>query len=757
MAVGYKFKVDSCHHVLIFDRCPDPLVEGFRSCQPFRHRQQFFAFARGCIAMRTTTNTTLMASTALALALGFSAAPLANAQEQDKKGAAPKAGRVVPANAERHQPATMLDLITISATMIKTAVIESMAAISAVDTEELERIQPSTAADIFRTTPGVAASMNGDDPATAINIRGLEQYGRVVVTLDGARQDYWRVSHGSGSFYVEPDLIKDATVIRGPVSNAYGSGGIGGVVSFETKDAGDFLKQQERWALSEKLGYDSNGDSFTTSTTGAYRFSDDADIIANLIYRDRDSYSDGNGDIVPWTGETVTSGYLKTTLRPADGHELKLGAILQRYNDQITGSSGSTSPTLSRYDTNTTNQTYTAAYTWKPDDNDLIDFSANAYHNRTRAEQTQVWPTNMIGNFRFYDVATTGFNVKNSSRFDALNVAHTLTYGLDYYVLQGSSEAAHFGAGEQQGYGGFLQWQGDYKEWLQVIAAMRYDGYELDGETKIAPRQEASISGDRWSPRLTVGVTPFDGFQLYGTYSEGYRAPGLQDVFRGGGAHGSGDAYVPNLLLQPETAKNWEAGINVKYADILTEGDRLRAKLNVFHTDVEDYIETNLTVTPRTAINIGDARLKGIEAEAVYDYGWGFVNLSGALIDAKVVSGVYSGQTLNNTPLDRFSATIGFRMLEDQLTIGAQYLNIGEITRTSRSDPKLAPKIDDGFELVNIFANWRINDNAKLDFGVDNVFNAAYTDPQSAWSTTAATKQGKGRTFKIALTGRIEG
>ncbi|MER8702166.1 TonB-dependent hemoglobin/transferrin/lactoferrin family receptor [Mesorhizobium sp. M1273] len=710
--------------------------------------------------MKQTSNKTLMASTALAFALGLCAAPLAAAQEPEKNGAAAKADRPVKvaqqARTGQNEP-TVLDLITISATMIKTAIIESMAAISAVDQEELERIQPDTAADMFRTTPGVAASMNGDDPATAINIRGLEQYGRVVVTLDGARQDYWRVGHGSGSFYVEPELIKEATVIRGPVSNAYGSGGIGGVVSFETSDAGDFLKQDERWALSEKLGYEDNGDGFTTSTTGAYRFSDDADIIGNLIYRDRDSYTDGNGDAVPWTGESITSGYMKATLRPADGHELKLGAILQRYNDQITGSSGSTSPTLSRYDTDTTNQTYTAAYMWRPDDNELIDLSVNAYHNRTRAEQTQVWPATAIGNFRYYDVATTGFNLKNSSRFDAWELAHTLTYGLDYYYLEASSEAAHFGSGEQQGYGGFLQWQGDYSDWLQLIAAMRYDGYQLDGKTKTVPPAEASISGDRWSPRLTVGVTPLDGFQLYGTYSEGYRAPGLQDVYRGGGAHGGGDSYQPNLLLQPETAKNWEAGINLRYDDVLAAGDLFRAKVNVFHTAVEDYIDVDLTVLPRMAINIGDARLKGVEAEAVYDYGWGFANLAGALIDAKVVSGVYSGQTLNNTPLDRFSATVGFRMLEDQLTVGAQYLSVGKITRTSRTNPDAPVVVDDGFDLVNVFANWRINDYAKLDFSVDNVFNTAYTDPQSAWSTTAATEQGKGRTFKVALTGRIGG
>lgn len=704
--------------------------------------------------MRLISKKMWLAGTAIPIACLTMMTLPANAQGIVSTADSARAKRLNPV--ETPQP-TMLDRITITATMVKGAVVDALAAISTVDRTELARIQPDTAADIFRATPGVAASMNGDDPATAINIRGLEQYGRVVVTLDGARQDYWRVGHGSGSFYVEPELIKEATVIRGPSSNAYGSGGIGGVVSFETKDASDFLMAEERWALSEKLGYESNGNGFTTSTTGAYRFSEDADVIGNLVYRNRHAYKDGDGSEVPWTGEKVTSGYFKTTLRPADGHELKLGLILQNYNDFITGSSGSTSSTLSRYDADTVNQTYTAAYTFRPEGNDLVDFSANLYHNRTKADQTQVWPKSAIGQSRYYDVATSGFNLKNSSRFEGVGLAHTVTYGADYYHLTGDSDAAHFGAGKQQGYGGFLQWQGDYSNWLQVITALRYDGYTLDGQTRTKPAVDASVSGDRWSPRVTVGITPVEGFQVYGTYSEGYRAPGLQDVYRGGGAHGSGDSYVPNLLLQPETARSWEAGVNLKYNDVLTAGDLVRGKLNLFHTDVEDYIDVDLTTTPRTAINIGDARLKGVEAEMVYDYGAGFINLSGALIDAEIVDGIYAGQTLNNTPLDRFAATIGFRALEDKLTFGAQYLSIGKITRTNRSRPKDPSVVDPGFNLVNVFANWQINDHARLDFGIDNVFNTSYTDPQSSWSTTAATEQGKGRTFKIALTGRIGG
>lgn len=663
----------------------------------------------------------------------------------------------------------LLDPITISATMIDEPVIDSLSGASYVGEKDLERIQANTPAEIFRTVPGVAATPNGDDPATAINIRGLQQYGRVVVTLDGARQDYWRVGHGSGSFYIEPDLLKAVTVIRGPVSNAYGSGGIGGLVAFETKDAGDFLKASEQYAIAEKVGYETNGDGFTTSTTAAIRPHEVFDIIANVNWRDRDAYEDGNGDEVRWTGEEVTSGYGKVTFRPAPFHEVKLGAIVQKYDDYVTGSSGSNSPTLSRYHADTTNDTYTAKYTYSNPDDRLLDYSINAYHNKTKAEQTQVWPKSAKGNFRYYDVRTTGISGHNSSRFDALGLANTLTYGGDYYFLEGESSAAHFGQGEAEAFGGFLQWMGHYSTWLELIAAIRYDGYHLEGETKATkaePSQDKAMSGDQISPRFTVGVTPFTGFQLFGGYSEGYRAPGLQDVFRGGGAHGAADNYIPNFSLKPEVAKSWEAGINLKYDSIFREGDLLRGKFNAFYTKVYDYIETDLTIATRMADNIGTARLKGIEAEMIYDLGWSFVSLTGSLIEAELIdtdNHKYEGQPLDNTPLDKFSATLGFRAFEDQLTFGGQFIAIGDVARTQRSPGTKPGQVDgptqhsDGFELVNLFANWTISENFTLDLAVENVFDVSYTDPQSSWAYDSFVEQGKGRTFKIGLTTRFGG
>jgi len=199
--------------------------------------------------------------------------------------------------------------------------------------------------------------------------------------------------------------------------------------------------------------------------------------------------------------------------------------------------------------------------------------------------------------------------------------------------------------------------------------------------------------------------------------------------------------------------------VNVKYDDILTLDDSLRGKINLFHTDVDDYIEVDLTNPLRMAQNLGDARLRGIEIETIYDFAWGFVNVAGTLIDAEYTSGPYEGQPLSNTPLNRFSATLGLRALEDRLVYGVQFLSVGEVTRTRRTNSTInnPPEVDPGFELVNLFAEWQATDDLKFAAGVENIFDVSYTDPQSSWAGSAITEQGKGRTLKVSVTGRIGG
>lgn len=199
-------------------------------------------------------------------------------------------------------------------------------------------------------------------------------------------------------------------------------------------------------------------------------------------------------------------------------------------------------------------------------------------------------------------------------------------------------------------------------------------------------------------------------------------------------------------------ASTWEAGVNLKLDSIFTADDMLRAKVNVFHSDVDDYIEV-VAGSVRQAQNVGTARLRGVELEGIYDYGFGFINLAASFTEAEHKDGPFAGDTLSNTPLDNVAVTLGFRALDDRLTYGVQYQSIGEVVRELSSSTRVYPRVD----LVNLFANWDVNENLRVDFGVDNLFDKAYTDPQSGWSSTSDIEQGKGRTFKIAVTGRIGG
>ena len=167
--------------------------------------------------------------------------------------------------------------------------------------------------------PGVAMQSDANRTASSINIRGLQDFGRVAVIIDGARQNFQRSGHGTQSmFWLDPELVQQVDVIRGPVANTYGSGAIGGVVVFETKDAEDFLRPGETWAGSVTGQYDTNGEGWTTSATGAYRFNDAVDVLGNIVWRDFEDYKDGNGDDVAGSGFDVLSGMLKTTIRPTD-------------------------------------------------------------------------------------------------------------------------------------------------------------------------------------------------------------------------------------------------------------------------------------------------------------------------------------------------------------------------------------------------------------------------------------------------------
>jgi hemoglobin/transferrin/lactoferrin receptor protein len=689
------------------------------------------------------------------------------------------AGAALPVSGALAQSTINLDVLTITAGKTTQAAIDALASVSYLSREDLAKLQGKLPSDVLAALPGIVASTLGNDKGALVNIRGLQNFGRIAVTVDGARQDFSRNSHaGNGSFYLEPELLKSVTVVRGPSGNSYGSGAIGGVVAFETIDADDVLRDGEKWGLANNTGYESNGGGWFTSVQAATRFNDAFDLVGAAVYRKSGDYANASGQTIPFTGQQPTSGLVKATFRPADGHEVELSGM--HYVNQYL-SSRSAGLTASVDDTDTSNTTLTGKWSYSQPDDNLWDFVGTAYWNRTLSDQVKVGPastlptssTGFLGYHRSFDVRTAGVDFHNTSRATTTGFDHKLTWGVDYFNDDAdsygdlttpssgnpTSQAATTSSGVRGAGGGFLEWEGEHNKWLDLLASVRYDAFHLSGLD--GGGNPIALSGSRISPKATIGITPKEGFTFYGTYAEGYRAPSITETFIGG-THQNDFQWAPNANLKPETARTFEAGLNVKLDGLVTPEDAFRAKATVFHTVVDNYIDIvsgicPTTCPPATTVsqyqNVGQGLVDGVEVEGTYDAGWSYLTVAGSYTNARKAS---DGSQLNiTTPAAKVSSTLGFRNSERTWDYGVTWISTGEAEN-------VAGDTVPSYNLINAFATWAVSDKVSLAFNVDNVFNTAYTDPVSGYIInqmfgSTISSNGAGRSFKVSLKSRIGG
>jgi hemoglobin/transferrin/lactoferrin receptor protein len=700
-----------------------------------------------------------------------------------------------------------LDTLTIVASKTEERAIDALAPVSVVTLEQIQGLQPKRLSDIFYNVPGVSFQERGDDPSTVINIRGLQDFGRVAVVVDGARQNYQRTGHNAnGSFFLEPELVGGVDVVRGPTANIYGSGAIGGVVSFRTKDIDDVVRPGERWGVDMTGSGGTNSARGLGSIFGGVRADPNVDVFGGAVYRTQGNYKDGNGTEIGNTGNELAAGLMKLTVRPADGHEIKLGGIFQDYQYSIgqfnrgpvlTAAQRALFQGSSVYASDVKN--YTGTLTWKyskPDDN-LWDWNLSLYGNRTDNDQIKTHHNSTsapaicggafgnnisgcVGDKRGYVLDTLGIDVNNTTRFNVGDWRNAVTLGVDAFQddvktfdSRGNSNITT-PSGLRTVSGGFAQLKQNYSTWFEAVSAIRYDRYDLH-----SPTVATSGGGDRFSPKITIGVTPVAGFTPYISYAEGYRAPAITEtLIAGEHATGGGPAlfpcpngtaglfcFLPNPNLRPEVGRNKEAGLNLKYNDVFASGDSFRAKFNVFRNDVSDYIDL-VGSTPRPPIlvpapglfsqffqyqNIAQARIEGFEAETMYDAGLWYVGVAGHLIRGKNVATNVGLATI--TPR-KITTTGGVRLLDRRLILAAQWSSFG-----ANNDVPANYLPATGYELVNLYLTWNATKDIVFSASIDNLLNQYYRPYAIPRGSNDGTPQndvlwsspGPGRVYKAGL------
>lgn len=665
-------------------------------------------------------------------------------------------------------------------------VYDTPGSVAEIGREEIEsRAGARNTADLFRGVAGVDAVIDRQNPGLNVNIRGLQDQGRVNMSVDGARQNFQQSGHGATALaYIDPELIARVDIDKGPTSLAGGAGVIGGVVNFRTLEFEDIAFPDKAGGVRLNATTGTNAYDFNGSLAAAGKVGDAFEVVAALARKQLGEYEAGKrGELVysgagapaEFTTQDQWSWLLKAKAEINDQNTVKLTytGLDARFG---TGSEANNNTDRNKIATHTV----VADWNWTPGEW-WADLAAKVYYTRTANNQFRPDrdPTTTNGTDAFrvdYAIGTVGASLTNVTRFSAPVFDVALTYGAEYF--RDKTDTAAVGADPndnedgftgsnptgQRGVGGlFARAELKRGEWLQILLGGRYDRYQMDGRAEVfdvlpSRKVDVDVSGGRFSPTATVAVTPIRGLQLYTSYEQGYRPPNIMEAILGGQHIGGGIPNLPNPGLTPEVSKTVEAGVNLKSDGILTEGDAFRAKASIYSTQVQNFITLAVFNVPlfTTAVNLKDrTRLKGVDLEANYDAGWFYVGGAAAFIDTRYgdqfdVPSESPFRELSNlylSPKRKLTLDAGMRFFNRAVTVG------GRATSVIPEDQFGILAGSYGYSrytLLDAYASWKIDENFTLRAGVQNIRDVAYVEAMGS-----PTSPSPGRTFTVGASARF--
>ncbi|MDD7969833.1 TonB-dependent receptor domain-containing protein [Roseinatronobacter alkalisoli] len=645
-------------------------------------------------------------------------------------------GVSLPAHAQTSQepaaaPGSFLGRIILGFGRARTA-IDTPQAVSTLEQEDIDREQAATPGDLLRTVPG--ATVQGGDRMTGqhFNIRGIggdaSDQNRIIVTVDGVEKygELYRV----GQFFGEPELYKRVEILRGPASSAlYGSGALGGVVAFETKDAADFLQMGETTALRVKAGANTNGGGALGSVILAQRFGESFEMLAALNHRRAGDHKSGDGTKVTGSGMAGTSGLLKGTYRFGDNNEQTLSLSWSRWlsdEDGANYSATSLADAFGTVDRKAQDDTATLLWTNPASGNPMLDSRVQLSYSRTLIDQENAVPgmPALIGNplfeDSFYQYRTLALRAENRFTLGGEGWENYLTLGVtaseQRRTARRESGAISFHPeGTDRRYGLFLQNEFIWDDRLTAVLGLRADRVTLTPSADVVNGEKRSHTARVASLALHYKLN--DDWAVFGSVSQTERAPSIDEMFDVASAAGK----TTSLDLRPERARTLEAGFSYGGRDLFAEGDSLDFKLTVFSNRVTDKIERPGNAVPGpTYANIARAHIRGIEIEGGYDADTVFTKFA---YSRMLGTDQTTGARLNSTPQDELVLELGARAFDQTLEYGWR----GTFARrATRADGDRFP----GYGVNDLYATWRPDQGAlaglEMQLAVNNVLNKQY-------------------------------
>ena len=647
------------------------------------------------------------------------------------------------------EAATALDTISVTATRNPIATFEYPGMVTVVGPQQLQTLQPSSPDDILRFVPNVEFSGGPRRTGEVPSIRGFSGPD-VIILFDGARQNY--DSGHDGRFFIDPSVLKQVEVLRGPASSLYGSGGTGGVIEFRTIDAGDLLAPDETVGAKVSTGYQAANRETLGTFTGFATPVEGLDLVGSVAKRDSGSIELGDGSELDDSDDDIVSGFGKASYSFAEHHRIE-GSYLTFRNEAEEPSNGQGLGSDDLVEKDIRSDTFRAAYSYSNPADTLLDLDVLAYYTDFKADELRLDDLGggPEGELLKRDVDTIGFRVDNRSRAMLSDtIGTTFTYGGEFYrdVQDGASAS-----GDREGvpdadasfYGLFAQAEiaiaepfGVLPGDLLIIPGLRFDSYESSSDIADGNSEQAV------SPRLGLSYLPADWLMMFASYGHAFRAPHFDELYLTG-VHfeipvGAGvvNRFVPNPDLDPQRTQTFEFGAGLSFKDVLDDRDRLQVKASHFITWGKDFIDLSVTQPElfiecnpfipgdcdgtTNADNVPKAKLWGSEIEASYDGPRFLASLGWSTIDGEDRD---TGEKLGVLTADRLTFIGGVKVPEIDSLVGFRSTFAAEFDKVDDPSEKR-----DAYDVHDIFFAWQPSEGLlegfRLDLGVDNLFDESY-------------------------------
>lgn len=561
--------------------------------------------------------------------------------------------------------------IVVTATRTAQSADATLASVSVITRQDIERLQAQSLPDVLRGVAGLTLSNNGGaGKATSVFLRGTNA-DHVLVLVDGVK--IGSATLGTASFQDIPvQQIERIEIVRGPRASLYGSEAIGGVIQIFTRKGGGVLTP----SFSATAGsYGTVNGALGLSGGGKQGW-----FNAKLNQQDTSGFNACRGSLAAgcFVVEPDKDGYRNLSLGLRGGYRFDNGATAD-FNALQANSTVQTDGSIFAGNEAKSEQQVLGG---------SVYFAATEqWHMTLRAGRSRD-DSDLFFNGLYIDRYNTQRDSLTWQNDIALDERQLVSAGLDYQQDRIESLRA-YAQTARRNRALFGQYQGSFGAHSLQASLRRDDNQQFGGH---------NTSG------LGYGYAVSDTLRLTASYGTAFKAPTFNQLYYPG---------FGSAALRPELSRSIEAGV-------AGHGKFGKWSLNAYQTDITDLIGFDANFAP---VNINTARLNGLEGQLQTRFAdWG-IDGTLTLQDPRQTSGANQGKLLNRRATEMMR-------IEVARDLGA-YRFAGSLYAEGRRFDDLAnTRRLGGYGLLDLRAEYRLAQGWSMQGRIDNLLDKQYETAQ---------------------------